>query len=198
MRRRILRALHAAAALLPHARQGRVTDKGKEQPGSLPSLTYGPVAVPRPTAREAVQLSVVDMSSSHSVETAEIAGSSSSAAGTSSSTRSQHVLYRSGDVVYTCGPTTGGLWVAQLGSAIIKQTIQDGRRRKNSFNVDRVHCRYFVQTSELGTYPHAMAWWSERGAALRITSEAGAQERASSSSGVHFSFEKRDRVTAPP
>ena len=64
MRRRILRALHAAAALLPHARQGRVTDKGKEQPGSLPSLTYGPVAVPRPTAREAVQLSVVDMSSS--------------------------------------------------------------------------------------------------------------------------------------
>ena len=92
-------------------------------------------------------------------------------------------------------PTTGGLWVAQLGSAIIKQTIQDGRRRKNSFNVDRVHCRYFVQTSELGTYPHAMAWWSERGAALRIMSEAGAQERASSSSGVHFSFEKRDRVT---
>ena len=63
------------------------------------------------------------------------------------------------------------------------------------FNVDRPLCRYFVPTEQLAGFPHALAWWQERGAGLRIADEAAALQRASVSDGVHFSFEKKDRVT---
>ena len=63
------------------------------------------------------------------------------------------------------------------------------------FNVDRPLCRYFVPTEQLAGFPHALAWWQERGAGLRIADEAAALQRASVSDGVHFSFEKKDTVT---
>ena len=65
------------------------------------------------------------------------------------------------------------------------------------FNVDRAKVRYFVMTAELGCYAHALAFWSSgKGGMARILgSAAAAEQRAQESSGVHFSFEKLDKVT---
>lgn len=43
--------------------------------------------------------------------------------------------------------------------------------------------------------PHALDWWEARGQGLRLADEAAAMARAAASDGVHFSFEKTDRVT---
>jgi hypothetical protein len=80
------------------------------------------------------------------------------------------------------------LWVAQLMEPVVELS-------PGCFNVDRPLCRYFVPTEQLAGFPHALAWWQERGAGLRIADEAAALQRASVSDGVHFSFEKKDRVT---
>ena len=40
-----------------------------------------------------------------------------------------------------------------------------------------------------------MDWWQKRGASLRLEDQAAADCRASACSGVHYSFEKLDRVT---
>lgn len=55
------------------------------------------------------------------------------------------MLYRSGDVVYV-QPV---MWVAQLQAAIIREKqIVNGRRVTLVVNVDRVPCRYFVNTAQ--------------------------------------------------
>lgn len=80
------------------------------------------------------------------------------------------------------------IWLAQLTEPVIE--ISPGR-----FNVDRPTCRYFVRTEALAGYPHALEWWQQRGQDLRLADEAAAIARAAASDGVHFSFEKIDRVT---
>ena len=102
------------------------------------------------------------------------------------------MLYRSGDVVYV-QPV---MWVAQLQAAIIREKqIVNGRRVTLVVNVDRVPCRYFVSTAELGSYKHALEWWQTRGPSPRLVDAAAAVERAEASIGIHFSFEKVDRVS---
>ena len=87
----------------------------------------------------------------------------------------------------TCVP------VAQLSEPIIKITGSDGVR----FNVDRAKARYFVLTAELGSYPHALQFWSlgQGGMQRRLGGAAAAASRAAESDGEHFSYEKDDRVT---
>ena len=76
---------------------------------------------------------------------------------------------------------------------IIKITSVGGVR----FNVDRVKIRYFVPTVELGSYPHAMRFWSsgQGGMQRRLSDATAAEQRAAQSDGEHYSFEKEDRVT---
>eukprot|EP00966_Prymnesium_polylepis_P092713 2146106-Prymnesium_polylepis.1 len=197
VRRRTLRILHAVASLYKQSRQGRVTDKRKEQVGSQPAASYAPKAVPAAKGQDVSHSSDVAASGATSG-----AGASSSACASSmsvseageSSLSSSEEVYRTGDVVFV-KPISGGLWVAQLRSAIIKVAeIQNGKSR-TFFNTDRVGCRYFVATMELESYPHAMSWWQERGAPLYLADQAMAEQRASACSAVHYSFEKLDRVT---
>ena len=87
------------------------------------------------------------------------------------------------------------MWIAQLKAAVIKNTTVISGRRHTSFNVNRVPCRYFVLTVELGSYSHALEWWAGLGVKHQILDGAAAERCAEGSSGVHFSFEKVDRVT---
>ena len=96
-------------------------------------------------------------------------------------------LFRCGDIVIV-RPLRAQLWLAQLLEAVIETS-------PGCFNVDRPRCRYFVPTTELGAYEHALAWWAERGEPLRLCDAEAALARAASSAGVHFSFEKLDHVT---
>jgi len=75
----------------------------------------------------------------------------------------------------------------------IKITGGDGVR----FNADRPKARYFVRTEELGSYAHAMAFWSsgQGGVHRSLCNAAATEQRAAQSDGEHFSFEKEDRVT---
>ena len=191
-RKRILRILRCAAGLFKQVRQGRVTDKGKERVGSQPATTYAPGAVPPATAKEAARPSVIDLGSSgHS----SVAGSTSGGASSSVDDLIEStVLYRSGDVV-SVRPISGGMWIAQLKVAIVKNVTVTSGRRYTTFNLDRAPCRYFVPTMELGSYPHALKLWANFGPKLRLVDEAAAEQCAQASSGVHFSFEKLDHVT---
>ena len=156
----------------------------------LPAIAYAPRAVTKPTAREAA----------HTLLRSPDAGSpdantSGSSAGTSSagpSMETHEVLYRAGDIV-AVRPVSGGMWVGQLSEPIIKITGADSVR----FNLDRPKVRYFVPAVELGSYPHAMTYWSTgQGGKNRCLSDAAAAEqRAAQSDGEHYSFEKDDRVT---
>ena len=187
VRRRTLRILHTVASLYKQSRQGRVTDKGKERVGSQPAAAYAPKAVPSATAEDATRLNAMDASSSRGDRVAREASASSIGS-------SEQEVYRTGDAVFV-KPISGGLWVAQLSAPIIKVTeCVDGKSR-TFFNTDRVACRYFVPTMELDSFPHALAWWQERGTSLRLADQAAAEERAQACSGVHYSFEKCDRVT---
>ena len=64
-------------------------------------------------------------------------------------------------------PMRATLWVAQLMEPVVELS-------PGCFNVDRPLCRYFVPTEQLAGFPHALAWWQERGAGLRIADEAAA------------------------
>ena len=103
------------------------------------------------------------------------------------------MLYRAGELIYV-RPVSGGMWVAQLREPIIKIS---GGRSGVRFNKDRPQVRYFVLTADLGSYPHAIAFWRDGkgGAARVLADETAALQRAHESGGVHFSFEKLDRVT---
>ena len=127
----------------------------------LPAIAYAPRAVTKPTAREAA----------HTLLRSPDAGSpdantSGSSAGTSSagpSMETHEVLYRAGDIV-AVRPVSGGMWVGQLSEPIIKITGADGVH----FNLDRPKVRYFVPAVELGSYPHAMTYWSTGQGGIRI------------------------------
>jgi hypothetical protein len=164
-RRKVLAVLHKLAALFKQARQQRVTDRGREKQGTQPAPFYGP-KVP----------------SSSAIADGDAPLSKSRPVTASSFGRDVAPLYRSGDLVFV-RPLRGVLWVAQLTEPVIETS-------PGCFNVDRPKCRYFVPTSELGAYPHALEWWQQRGQGLRIDDEAAAITRAAQSSGVHFSFEK--------
>ena len=176
-RRQMLQLLHRLAALFKQSRQQRVTDKAKEKVGTQPAPFYGPRAIAS-TSEDGEGWLPYDngLDASHS------AGSGSGIA-----TSSIAPLYRRGDVVIV-RPMRATLWVAQLMEPIVELS-------PGCFNVDRPQCHYFVPTEQLAGFPHALAWWQERGAGLRIADEAAALQRASASDGVHFSFEKKDRVT---
>lgn len=160
-RQKRLGVLRAVAGIIKQVRATRVTDRGKERHGMLPAIAYAPRAVTKPTAREAA----------HTLLRSPDAGSpdantSGSSAGTSSagpSMETHEVLYRAGDIV-AVRPVSGGMWVGQLSEPIIKITGADGVR----FNLDRPKVRYFVPTVELGSYPHAMTYWSTGQGGIRI------------------------------
>ena len=150
-RQKQLGVLRAVAGIFKQARVGRVTDRGKERHGTLPSIAYAPRAVTKPTAREAAHISMhsraADANTSRS-------GADTSSAG--SSTEVHEVLYRADDLVVSVRPICGGMWVAQLLQPIIKIIGADGVR----FHVDRQKVRYFIPTVQLGSYSHAMTFWS--------------------------------------
>jgi hypothetical protein len=161
------------SALFKQARQQRVTDKGKEKPGTQPAPHYGPHALQStPDAQPADLLTV------HNAE---------HATGASSLSEDATPRYRSGDIVVV-RPLRSQLWIAQLCEPVIETS-------PGCFNVDRPRCRYFVLTAELAAYPHAAEWWAARTAPLCLRDEEAALLRAASSNGVHFSFEKLDHVT---
>ena len=172
-RSRQLKTLRAFAAIFKQARQQRVTDKGKEKPGTQPAPFYAP------RVQQAGPL------------TASEAGGESDAGkitgGTSLASEDVQPVYRSGDLVVV-RPPNAPLWLAQLLEAVVEE-------REGHFNTDRPRCQYFVPTVELGAYLHALAWWQARGEALRLEDEEAAIARAGASNGVHFSFEKTDHVT---
>lgn len=149
-----------------------MTDKAKEKVGSKPAPFYGPSAARSSTAAESAEDPL--LSSGATPDRSAAFGSSGP-------------LYRSGDLVFV-RPLRATLWVAQLTEPVIE--ISPG-----CFNVDRPTCRYFVRTEALAGYPHALDWWEARGQGLRLADEAAAMARAAASDGVHFSFEKTDRVT---
>jgi hypothetical protein len=173
-RAQMLRLLHQLAALFKQSGQQRVTDKAKEKVGTQPAPFYGPRAIAS-TAEDAEGW----------LPSGDASRSAGSGSGVASSTIAP--LYRCGDVVIV-RPMRATLWVAQLMEPVVELS-------PGCFNVDRPLCRYFVPTEQLAGFPHALAWWQERGAGLRIADEAAALQRASVSDGVHFSFEKKDRVT---
>ena len=178
-RQRRLKVLHALAALFKQARQQRVTDKGKEKSGTQPAPAYGPKAVSTKPADG--QLSdLLTASDPRAQQRGSCEGSGEGLGGV-------RVVYRSGDIVVV-KPLRAALWIAQLQEAL----IQDSH---GGFNLDRLRCRYFVLTAELGAYPHALTWWHARGEQLRLEDEAAALVRAAASDAVHFSFEKLDHVT---
>ena len=190
-RKAILRILHSTASLFKQARQGRVTDKGKERVGSKPATAYAPAAVPLATADESTRPSAVDASGSRSGKGAS-AGSSSAGSSREASS-SERVVYRTGEVVYI-RPVSGGMWIAQLRAPIIEVTSVSAGRRSLAFTASRVPCRYFVPTAELASYPHALTWWAGLGPQHQLRDAEAAERCAAASSGVHFSFEKLDRV----
>jgi hypothetical protein len=193
----------AFAALFKQARQQRVTDKGKEKPGTKPAPFYGPRA--RASANESSEELLLEGRAEATTSTStagagmsaagagtSAAGAGTSAAGTGSSAAGAGAerlapVYRHGDVVIV-RPLRSQFWLAQLLEPIIE--VSPGR-----FNVDRPRCRYFVPTAELAAYTHAIKWWQGRGAQLRLADEAAAIARSSESDGVHFSFEQTDHVT---
>jgi hypothetical protein len=99
------------------------------------------------------------------------------------------VLYRAGDIVGVSGGRAG-LWFAQIEENLVRQTTSaTGRRRETvKYNTERPKVRYFVRTCELASWPLAAAYWGP------VAMEE-AQAISTSSSGVHFSFEKSDSVS---
>ena len=99
------------------------------------------------------------------------------------------MLYRAGDIVGVSGGRAG-LWFAQLEENLVEITTPLTGRRTVSvkYNVDRLKVSYFVRTCELADWPLASAYWDP-------AEVEGAQALYESSSGVHFSFEKRDSVS---
>ena len=183
-----LAALRRLAALFKQARQGRVTDKGKERVGSAPASTYAPPAML--LGATTAHPTLVDVSAE--------AGAAASAASSSAATEEHEVvLFRSSDVV-SVHSVTGVMWIAQLKQPIIMQVEPSASgQRLVTFASDRVDCRYFVPTAELYSpdLQHAATWWRERSGAQKLADEDAALVRAAASDGIHFSFEKVDRVT---
>ena len=182
--------LRAVAGIFKQARAQRVTDRGKEKHGTLPSVAYAPRAVAAPSAREPARPTLSGRAISAAASSS--GGANSSSADASSTPETHEVLHRAGDLVVVRA-VSGGMWVAQLSEPIIKITGSDGVR----FNVDRAKARYFVLTAELGSYPHALQFWSlgQGGMQRRLGGAAAAASRAAESDGEHFSYEKDDRVT---
>ena len=86
------------------------------------------------------------------------------------------------------------MWLAELLEPILRMPGAFGGTP--TYSVDRLRCRYFLPTASLGEHEHAMAFWSARSLPLTLPDAAAAQARAEASdTGVHFSFEKEDRVT---
>jgi hypothetical protein len=192
-RQRRLCVLRELAAYFQQARQGRVTDKGKERVGTLPAPNYGPQAVVHPVGSAFVGF--FDATAEEGATQCDEAGASA----TKADAPTEHVLCRANDVGYV-RPVTGGIWVALFKAPLVVSTsVVDGVTH-TSYNTDRLPCRYFVPTDELWSrgLEHAQHWWSkpEQSAALRLASREDALARAAQSSGVHFSFEKTDQVTA--
>ena len=96
------------AALLKQARQQRVTDRGKEQSGSLPAVCYGPQAILMDATPTPALLSALGPTNETN-ETTRPAASSS----TGRRQETSVVLYRAGDLVYI-RPVSGGMWIARL------------------------------------------------------------------------------------
>ena len=189
-RQKRLGVLRTVAGIFKQARAGRVTDRGKERHGTLPSTAYAPRAITKPTAREPARTSMRSRADAAAASTTGRSDAATSSAGPS--TEMQEVLYRAGDLV-SVRPISGGMWVGQLLDPIIKITGVGGVR----FNVDRVKVRYFVPTVELSSYPDAMHFWSsgQGGMQRRLSDATAAEQRAAQSDGEHYSFEKEDRVT---
>ena len=186
IRKKRLYVLRELAATFKQSRSERVTAKGRERSGTLPAFAYGPSAVPPRTASERER---PKLSSGRQTD----AGGASSSAGSGASGDTAEVLYRAGDVVFVQA-VSGGMWVAQLTEPVVRTTGADGTV---TFNTDRPAARYFVRTVELQSYPHALQLWmtGSVGIGRRLADGAAALQRAGCSDGVHFSFEKPDRVT---
>jgi hypothetical protein len=206
IRKKRLGVLHECAGLFKQARQQRVTAKGRERSGSLPARSYetyidastavSPVLAAGTVAHGRASGSSVrsgragrrSSRSSHNQQGSVVDEASSAHTG-----EACEVLYRAGELIYV-RPVSGGMWVAQLLEPIIKTS---GGANGVRFNADRIKVRYFVPTADLGSYLHAMAFWREGkgGVARMLEDEAAAEHRSCESSGVHFSFEKLDKVT---
>jgi hypothetical protein len=189
-RQKRLRVLRALAALFRQSRQQRVTDKGKEKPGTKPAVFYGPKVAAATDDHHDSELLGGDGSKIAGHSAATLVGDGGASASTSTAgggASASSLLYRGGDIVLV-RPLLSQLWLAQLLEPIVESS-------PGCFNTDRPSCRYFIPTSELAAFPHALSWWSKCGVERRITDEAGAIARSTQSDGVHFSFEKRDHVT---
>ena len=151
--------------------------------------------MPLATADESTRSSAVDASDTASgSRSGKGASAGSSSAGSSrEASSSERVVYRTGEVVYI-RPVSGGMWIAQLRAPIIEVTSVSAGRRSLAFTASRVPCRYFVPTAELASYPHALTWWAGLGPQHQLRDAEAAERCAAASSGVHFSFEKLDRV----
>ena len=75
----------------------------------------------------------------------------------------------------------GKLFVAELTESLTEFRCADG-----SVRVSRQYlgCRYFVETLEISAWPSAQAYWASHG----ITSDADAEQCATASDGIHYSF----------
>ena len=126
-RTRRLAALRGLAALFKQSRQGRVTDKGKEQVGSQPASTYRPPAV--------LSAALPHPSLLHMASATGSASAGALADGT------EEVRFRSGDVV-TVRSTSGAMWIAQLKQPIICSMEQrESGLPVATFTPPRVSCR---------------------------------------------------------
>ena len=195
-----LKVLHLLASLFKQARQGRVTDKGKERVGAMPASTYAPPALLSAPAAARGGPFTTNVSGGHSLQ-AE--GDPMMQLGaTMQPGATEEVLFRAGDIV-SVRSVTGEMWVAQLKQPIIirSPSVAPNGTRLGTFASARVACRYFVQTAALFTIglEHAAAYWKglhgALGERLKLTDEASALARADASEGIHYSFEKPDHVT---
>jgi len=167
-------------ALFKQARQGRVTDKGKKKVGSKPAAAYAPALVPPATA---IQLAA-DAVGLGSLAPSGSSGASSSHMATASETV---VVYRAMSLVFVRG-TGNRLFVAQLLDPLIHTTLSSGVVQ---VNLQYLRGTYFVPTSDIPSWPIAMAFWKNHG----IANQAAADDRAAQSDGVHYSVYGRNAVS---
>ena len=174
--------LAPAARLFQQARQGRVTDKGKEAVGSKPTIAYARRPAPSTASEVAAD--------AHGLPSFFIRsggnGPSSSAAGLSSGGPSEELLYRAWTLVFIAGPRRR-LEIAELTQSLTQFVYNSGEVRVSR---QRIACRYFIKTSEILEWPAAKAYWSAHG----ITTTAEIDRCMSESDGVPFSFYSTDTV----